>query len=86
MIFQQSLADTLQIKTTDSIFLGTHFNYFLILILGMHFYSSKGKSTYSHQPVAVYKNKKTYGTLSNKTNKACFASDLFPISLWLKPI
>lgn len=52
----------------------------------MYFYSSKGKSTYSHQSEAAYKNKKTYGTLSNKTNKACFASDLFPITLWLKPI
>ena len=47
-------------------------------ILYMYFYS------YYHQSIVTYKNKKINSSLSNRTNKACFASDLFPISQQLK--
>lgn len=81
-----SFSSHLQMNFKSKVFLRTPFNQFFIPILYTYFYFSKGMSNYQHQSIVIQENRKIDHAVSNRIINTCFASDLFPPFLWLKPI
>lgn len=81
-----SFSSHLQMHFKSKVFLRTPFNQFFNPILYTYFYFSKGKSNYQYQSIVIQENTKINHALSNRIINTCFASDLFPPFLSLKPI